>query len=383
MERASFEELEQTGRRGRLRRKDRRLVGALGLCRYLTIQQVIELGVGARTEKATGFRLRGLAGEETRSKVRATRPALLRRFPFRSFEGERLHLWALTPAGYRLAGVELGLTLQVPRTDIGAQFAEHFVQLSDLVVHLLRPRLSAGVSLRDLPFRWDIVGNVDLPWRETDTTGESRTRVLRPDAVLTLPEAKRRLFIECETGSNTLVAEGPRRRQAVVNKLDRYDTFVSGFADVPSHQTHYQGRYPDRWPCEVLFLVGTERRRRNTESAISAFLSNRPEVGFAARAFLLPQAVSHVSDLLGSPKNPAARPSAAPSHSFYGEPEHQAVKDFVLEMSAALSQANAALRRRRLPPVAEPESGRHMVDFLRRAQVEMTRRRAAERSDRP
>ena len=99
MERASPEELEQAGRRGRLRRKDRQLVSALGLCRYLTIGQVIELGVGAKTGKATGYRLRGLAGEETRSKVRASRPVLLRRFLFRSFEGERLHLWALPPAG--------------------------------------------------------------------------------------------------------------------------------------------------------------------------------------------------------------------------------------------------------------------------------------------
>jgi hypothetical protein len=339
--------------------------------------------VGAKTEKATEYRLRGLAGEETRSKVRASSPALLRCFPFRSFDGERLHLWALTPAGYRVAGDELGLTLRVPRTDIGAQFAEHFVLLTDLLVQLLRPRLGTGASLRDLPFRWDVVGDVDLPWRETDTTGESRTRVLRPDAVLTLPEVKRRLFIECETGSNTLVPEGPRRRQAVANKLDRYDTFVSGFADAGSHETHYQHHYPDGWPCEVLFLVRTERRQRNTESAVSAFLTNRPEVRFAARAFLLSQAVSHVSGLLGSPKSPPGRSSAAPSQSFYGEPEHKAVKEFVLQMSAALGQANAALRRRRLPPVAEPESGRQMVDFLRRAQLEMTRRRVGERRDRP
>jgi hypothetical protein len=32
--------------------------------RYRTIQQVIELGVGAKTGKATGYGLRGLAGED-------------------------------------------------------------------------------------------------------------------------------------------------------------------------------------------------------------------------------------------------------------------------------------------------------------------------------
>jgi len=51
MERASPEQVEQTGRRRRLGRKDRQLVGALGLCRYLTIRQVIELGLGAKTGK--------------------------------------------------------------------------------------------------------------------------------------------------------------------------------------------------------------------------------------------------------------------------------------------------------------------------------------------
>ena len=56
MERASPEELEQTGRHRPLKRKDRQLAGALGLCRYLTIQQVISVrhdGEGA------GYGLRG------------------------------------------------------------------------------------------------------------------------------------------------------------------------------------------------------------------------------------------------------------------------------------------------------------------------------------
>ena len=361
-----------------LRQRDRLLLGVLGLCRYLTIPQVIELGLGAKTEITTGHRLRGLAGEATRSKIRASSPSLLRRFPFRSFDGERLNLWALTPAGYRLASGELGFALQLPRTDVGAQFAEHFVLLTDLVVRLLRPFVGDSPSLRNLPFSWDVAGDVDLPWREADSEGETRARVLRPDAVLTLPRAQRRFFIECETGANTLVAEGAYRRHAVASKLDRYETFISGLADVPSRVTHYQRRYPDGWPCEVLFLVRSERRRRNTDSAIVAFASVRANARFSARAFLLPEAAAYVKGLLGPERSPSAPPSDAAEKPFYGEPEHQAVKDFVLEMSTALAQANAALRRRRLPAVAEPESGRRMADFLRRAQLEMSRRRGAD-----
>ena len=48
------EPVEQAGRRRALRGRDRLLVGALGLCRYLTIRQFIELGVGAKIEKRPG-----------------------------------------------------------------------------------------------------------------------------------------------------------------------------------------------------------------------------------------------------------------------------------------------------------------------------------------
>jgi hypothetical protein len=97
------EPVEQAGRRWALRGRDRQLVGALGPCRYLTIRQVIEPGVGAKTEKASGYKVRGLAGEETRSEVRVSRRGLLRCLPFRSFAG--VHLWALTPSGRPLACV--------------------------------------------------------------------------------------------------------------------------------------------------------------------------------------------------------------------------------------------------------------------------------------
>ena len=85
MERAAPEQVEQAGRRRALRGKDRQLVGALGLCRYLIIRQVTELGVFAQTEKATGYRLRRLAGGKTRSKVRAFEALGVAPLTFRSF----------------------------------------------------------------------------------------------------------------------------------------------------------------------------------------------------------------------------------------------------------------------------------------------------------
>ncbi len=126
-------------RPGQLKQRDRDLVALLGICRYLTARQLVQLGSGARTEKAGTYRLRGLAGDATRAKVRPFEPALLRALPFRSFDGRPFELWALTPAGYAVAGAELGRLLRVPRVDVGASFAEHSAFLTDMFVRLGRP----------------------------------------------------------------------------------------------------------------------------------------------------------------------------------------------------------------------------------------------------
>ena len=68
---------------------------------------------------------------------------------------------------------------------------------------------------------------------------------------------------------------------------------------------------------------------------------------------------------------------ARQSTSFYGEEEHRAVKDFVVEVTAALAKANGLLRRHALPEVDDPVSTRGMLAFLRKAQAAMQRQRGA------
>jgi len=79
------------------------------------------------------YRLRGLSGEGTTYKVRPFNPPMVRPLAFRAFDGEPQQLWALTTAGYAVAGGELRRPLRVPRVDVGAAFAEHFVSLTHLV----------------------------------------------------------------------------------------------------------------------------------------------------------------------------------------------------------------------------------------------------------
>jgi hypothetical protein len=369
-----------TGRR--LGTKDRELISLLAVSRYLTVGQMVRLGRWATTVKAMQYRLRGLSGEGTTYKVRPFKPPMLRQLGFRAFDGEPQQLWTLTTAGYSVAGAELGRLLRVPRADVGAAFAEHFVLLTDLFVELVGPYLRAAIGPRALPFHWDVTDQVELPWRESTIEGTARTRVVRPDAVLEIPFARRRFFIECETGSHTLVPRSPEKHQATLRKLERYDGYVCGLADAPAGRSHYQAAYPDGWPCELLFLVPSGPRQESTASVVETFRSSRNARCVAAQALALQEAAAYLRNVLPPPHvartNPRPLASARPnSSSFYGEVDHLAVKTFVLEMSAALTQANTALRRGHLPSVPEPPSSSGMVAFLKRAQVEMERRRGS------
>jgi hypothetical protein len=356
----------------RLRRGDAELLALLGLCRFLTVKQVVALGRGAKTEQAAGRRLRGLAGEAKGARVGPVVPPVLRAVAFRTFAGEPSQLWGLTTAGVGVASHELGRPLKVPRNDVGAAFAEHFTCLTELFVQLALPHLQAGVQPGALPFRWDVAEEVELPWREKDEVGREKARTIRPDAVLDVPARTRRFFVECEMGTHTLTPLSPDKSQATVRKLERYDAYVSGFADVRARLSHYQGKYPDGWPCEVVFLTRSPGRQRSTQAVVEAFLASHAGTRLSARALTLEQAVAHCA-ASGATARASTR-EGGPS-SFYGEGEHRAVKDFVLEVTGALAEADARLRRHGLEGLGQQPSRARMLDFLRKAQAEMQRQR--------
>jgi hypothetical protein len=363
----------------RLQRRDRELLALLGICRYLTLRQVVALGPDGSSEKATGQRLRKLSGE-AKGKGSAFHPPLLRAIRYRAFSGEPLRLWGLTSAGCAVAAGELARVLKAVRTDVGAVFAEHFVFLTELFVQLARPLLQAGLLPRELPFRWNVAEDIELPWRDWDGGGAARARVIRPDAVLEVPSSQRRFFVECEMGTNTLTPVGPDKPQSTVRKLERYDSYVSGFADVTAKVSHYQRKYPDGWPCEVLFLVRSDSRRDATNEALKACLQKLAGTRLVARAFTLEEAAARCC-IPSEPEVARATPPAPSlahaesSPRFYGEREHAAVKDFVLDMTAALAEANAVLRGHGLVPIPGPASKAPMLEFLRKAQAEMQRLR--------
>jgi hypothetical protein len=153
-----------------------------------------------------------------------------------------------------------------------------------------------------------------LPWTEPTDGGELRERAIRPDAILTVPSARRRVFIECETGTPTLVPARKDRHQATVHKAARYETFLRGLADVPRRLTHYAAKYPDGWAAEVLFLVPTDGRRASTEAALATVASGTASrVSF--RVFTLEKALAYVHGLLPAPPHVASPAPAANVHS--------------------------------------------------------------------
>ena len=353
-----------------LKARERALLALLASCRYLTSAQVQQLLGRPRSAKTMDYWLRALAGDTGNVNLPSIGTVALKRLIFRAFDGSPLVLWTPTPTGYLVARRELGREVKVPRVDVGAAFAEHFVALTDLFVALAAPYVQGGVPVRDLPFAWDVAEDTLLPWREPGADGTGpRERAIRPDAVLEVPAAKRRLFVECETGSHTLVAVSRDKHQATVRKAERYETFLSGLADVPNRVTHYAQKYSDGWPAEVVFVVHSESRRTSTEAALAPFASAAsPRVTF--RVFTLEKALAYVQGLLPAPPKAAdsAAPTAQAASLRFGTEEHRTVNAFVVESTTALAQANAALRRHGGPEVPDPPSTARMLGFLKKAQ---------------
>ncbi len=111
-------------------------------------------------------------------------------------------VWALAPYGRSIASKQVPWLRPPAASDIGARFLEHTLVLNDVLatlVAMLRP--DPGEPLCDLPFRWLCEDDESLSFRLLHPqTGRWLVSVLRPDAIMTIPARRRRLFIEAETG---------------------------------------------------------------------------------------------------------------------------------------------------------------------------------------
>lgn len=303
----------------RLVDRDRQLLAVVAEARCLSGEQVRRLFFRGEADTALRRRMKKLSSGQH---------ALLKPLKWFSREGAKV-AWGLTPAGYLEVERFLEAEVEVPRDDIGVEYLDHHVLLSELYVGLvgarvrsLEEKVRAGLKrkqqlgsvyavARHPAFRWTVVGDRDLPWKQADGA-KLVERVLRPDAVLEFPTPRRRVFVESEMGSNTIAATSPSKVSATLAKADRYESFCSLLSGPGSKRTWYAERFPDAWKPEVLFLVRNEVRRRSVAAALEAWRRAHPNAVCTFQVGTVESTLAQLLPLVGGTAAPAVEPVAEP-----------------------------------------------------------------------
>jgi hypothetical protein len=267
----------------KLGERDYQLLALLAEARCLSEGQMRRLFFRANDEKIAQRRLRKLCAGER---------GLLKRVEWYDRTGVK-YAWSLTAAGYVEAERFLETELDVPRDDIGAEYLDHHVLLTDLLVGLLAAPVDAavaklGASLKRRQvvghiyarashpaFRWCVVGDRDLPWKQA-VGAKLEARLLRPDAFLELPGSRRRIFVESELGTHTIVAASASKTGATTAKMDRYEAFCTLVTGPATRRSWYAERFPDGMKPEVLFLVRSAVRQASVQRAVDAWKRAHP-----------------------------------------------------------------------------------------------------------
>ncbi len=219
-------------------------------------------------------------------------------------------VWALTPYGRSLV-VPLVPWLRPPAAhDVGHRFPEHTLLLNDVLVGLvLAGRRSETAPLTELPFRWFSEDDGVLKFRHlAQHLGTFATSVLKPDAIVEIPGHKRRLFIEAETGTQSIVTAHPERTGAIVAKLQRYSRFFTGRSSY-GVTTWYRGAFPDDLVPRLVFLVHSDDRKQRVEKAVHESLG-RSEQDFEVVVLTFAEASRKLAPYF--PPRPAQPPAPKP-----------------------------------------------------------------------
>src|SRR6266849_272289 len=359
---------ESTLSRTRLTDKDRQIIGVLAIARYLSNQHLQRLFYSGRTTRTMCKRLRSLAGEGPRKFIRP----YLRRLSYRTLEGRYVDLWALTAAGYAVAQPILETPLKIPREDVGTAFREHLVTLNELLVGLLTPRPGTYARAKQTGFRWMTSDLVRLPWKQyLQKSGRQLERIVFPDAVLELPQSRRRLFLECEMGTHSIVARTDQKAGSTLSKVENYSGFIRGFADSMKGETFYARKYPDGWTPEVLLLIRTTARVKSVNETIAQWPVDRLGTAIAVRALTFEQARDELlSQIRGATSAPHAGDDTGTTAQLRLVPtELAALREFYNATVLASKTARAKARARREPIPEYPPRTEEVQALIERLQA--------------
>src|SRR5215472_8982348 len=299
-----------------LQDRDRQLLTAIAICRCLSTDQIRRLCFAGRTETPAHKRLRQLAGS---GKYGFPEP-LVERTVHQTYAGDLVTVWTPTTWGYVVAGNVVETITRPPGgADIRPALIEHALLLNELFVGLAEAPLKKALGTRAseiprrrhrgaadglyvnaqaLPFKWIACDSVRLPWKEY-RDGNRLDRIIQPDAVLELPTLRKRLFLECETGSHTIVPRGFHKPGSTLSKAQRYECFICDLVDIESNVTFYQRQYPDGFVPEVLFLVSNPGRADSITRAVTEWAAQRRAQWKLPRALTISDAVREILTALG------------------------------------------------------------------------------------
>jgi hypothetical protein len=293
-----------------LTERDRALLAYVGIARYASADQVHRLIAPDRSKKLVYRRLAKLCLPG----ARLGEGACLRRLHYRRYEGTSVPVWALTPYGRSLIAPGLPWLPAPAASDVGARFLEHTLLLNEVLLKLVQMfRRSAEAPLGALPFRWLAEGDQVLEFRHwvLDRHAEGQG-VLKPDAILEIGGRGLRVFIEAETGTQSIVTAHPERTGAIVAKVRRYSAFLLGRTE-HIEQTWYLKAFPDGHGPRLLFLVHSTDRRERVRKAIKEALGSSDDRWVLVHTFA--EAAEKLLGYLPEPVTPPGKlavPAATP-----------------------------------------------------------------------
>jgi len=365
-----------------LQDRDRQLLTALAMCRCLSTEQIRRLCFAGRTETPAHKRLRQLAGIG-----KYGFPELLvERIVHQTYAGDLVTVWTPTALGYVVAANAVETITRPPRgAEIRPALIEHGLLLNELFVGLAEALLKKALgtlaseiprrrhrtatdglylNAQALPFKWIASDSARLPWKEY-RNGDSIDRIIHPDAVLELPSLRRRLFLEAETGSHTIVPRGYHKPGSTLNKAERYELFLYELADLDLKITFYAQRYSDGFAPEVLFLVPNAGRAESVNRALTEWSVRRPRRKLP-RALTLADAVREILTALGPWSSELARApnlNLAPSGLLTAR-DIKLLLDFYNDTVGTLKSVRAAARARNEMPPPYPAASDDVRELL-------------------
>jgi hypothetical protein len=130
--------------------------------------------------------------------------------------------------------------------------------------------------------------------------------------MLEIPSARRRIFIEFETGSATI--KDSKKSTSTLAKLDRYETFFVGRPGTlrgNGRTSFYEGAFPDRWTAELLFVTPSAARRNSIAAVLKEHASKWVWKG-RATAMALEEVQGDLTRILSKPVMAPPAKSAGP-----------------------------------------------------------------------